>query len=206
VFGASSGRSASYKRCAGMASAAAPSSFRHLSLNSDLKIDPLRTAKEIKSWQLLAGCPPASLLTDLGTLSACISSENPLVCRKSDIYSEPDRSGYRAQYPSHDFSGDQLLALSDSIDELISFSPCFAATVVLCGIFTAHPFSDGNGRAGRVMFNHIVREELGTDFYLPIYELAAASAGGWLVAIRQIQLRSNWTPVSEFLLYSTKLF
>lgn len=75
----------------------------------------------------------------------------------------------------------------------------FTAAMALVLLTNCHPFRDGNGRVGRVLFNHVLRQGgMSRDVYIPVYELAARSRGGYLIAVRQGELRGEWDALMAF--------
>ena len=75
------------------------------------------------------------------------------------------------------------------------------ATLALVLVTNCHPFKDGNGRVGRILFNHVLRQGgMGSGVYVPVYELASRSEGGYLIALRQGELRGEWGPLLEFVM------
>lgn len=65
-------------------------------------------------------------------------------------------------------------------------------------VFNVHPFEDGNGRVGRFLMNQVCRSFSGRNFFIPIYELSALSAGGFILSIREAQYFNRWEPLLEF--------
>lgn len=79
--------------------------------------------------------------------------------------------------------------------------PLFTATVAYALLLNCHPFTDGNGRTARVVFNHLLRRAgMPGDVYLPLYEIARRSHGGYEIALRMAELRGDWTALLRWFL------
>lgn len=73
--------------------------------------------------------------------------------------------------------------------------------LALVGISNCHPLYDGNGRTSRIIANAMMNDPAEAPaFYLPIKEIAAFSRGGYLLRVRQAELRDEWLPLANFLL------
>ncbi|WEK00205.1 MAG: Fic family protein [Candidatus Sphingomonas phytovorans] len=179
-----------------------------LRLNEHHSYEQNRSALEERACLALEAyrTPTSGILRQPATLASVSIDDTPLTWRTTDIFIGGDAGGYRAKYPPHEQIQDSIERLSVALDDAILYSPSFGAALAFCGVVTAHPFRDGNGRVARVLFNHVLRTHFGSQFYLPIYELGAASAGGWLVAQRRVQLDGDWSALSEFLRNCVILF
>lgn len=74
-----------------------------------------------------------------------------------------------------------------------------AAVQVLALIYNAHAFLDGNGRLGRLIFNHCLHEAgMPEDSYIPLKTLYSMSQGGFEIRLRQVELQGKWTRLIEY--------
>jgi fido (protein-threonine AMPylation protein) len=73
------------------------------------------------------------------------------------------------------------------------------APVVMNAIFNMHPFSDRNGRCGRVIFNLLCRAHESYPSFVPLYELAAMAKGEFVLRLRLAQYRNDWEPLIGYI-------
>lgn len=79
--------------------------------------------------------------------------------------------------------------------------PLFTAAIAYVMLLNCHPFTDGNGRTARVVFNHLLRRAgMPSDVYLPLNEIARRSDGGYEIALRMAEVRGEWAPFLHWLL------
>lgn len=85
-------------------------------------------------------------------------------------------------------------------------SPLIRATLIFFAIVHYHPFSDGNGRIARTIFNLLLRcGGLPDDQYLPLFELMHRSQGGYEIALRNAEVFGNWNPLVRFMVSAFKI-
>ena len=112
-----------------------------------------------------------------------------------------DRMGSRIYFPPVSAVPTQLNRLRRAIANRASTPPLFAAASAYALLLNCHPFSDGNGRTARVLFNHLLhRAGMPLGVYLPLYEIARRSDGGYEIALRLAELRGEWEPFLRFVL------
>lgn len=177
----------------------------YLDINADLKFDWNRTGREIEVQKSINGLQDICLSANPETLFG-IKGLSDLEFRVGNVFSSGDLTGYRVVYPSISNASRCFEFNRYLVNEFYSISPTLTATAVLCCIFTCHPLKDGNGRLGRILFNQLFNFNSNSDFYLPLYDIAAASAGGWLYSLRHVQLDNNWTPIANFIKSASALF
>lgn len=124
--------------------------------------------------------------------------------RTDQIYTERDRFGGYAIYPSFDLVPGAMNYLSLYQEKFCIDYPIETAVVSLAFIGAIHPFRDGNGRTSRIVFNAIAGS-MDRDRYLPLHELAAHSRDGYILALREAQYLNNWKPLIIFLTESCKI-
>ena len=126
--------------------------------------------------------------------------------RKGLVQCLPDRMGYAVRFPHPDQIAGRLEQIFECLRSNYERHPVYAATAALSAISSIHPLTDGNGRLSRVIFNTIIAKRFETDFYLPVYELAHVSNGGFIVSIRNSQYYNKWSDLSAFILNSLRIF
>ena len=125
--------------------------------------------------------------------------------RAGSAFGGADRHGHYVVYPDSGLIERRLI----EIDQLTATStrhPVLRAIVAAALLLNLHPMRDGNGRISRLAFNDLIGQATDTAFYLPIFELAEASAGGWMYATRMAWQRGDWEPLIHFHLNATRLF
>lgn len=121
--------------------------------------------------------------------------------RRSKIATSPDREGIAIEFPDVVDVEKGLYWLWQKIHIPTGEhdAPILVATAALVLLTNAHLFSDGNGRLSRALFNYILhRAGLPVAVYIPVYELALRSRGGFLIRVRQAELRNAWNPLVEY--------
>lgn len=73
---------------------------------------------------------------------------------------------------------------------------CWAYVLLL----NAHPFSDGNGRVARILFNlELARMGMPAGSYLPIFLAMRRSAGGYEIKLREAEIQARWRGIVRFM-------
>ena len=123
------------------------------------------------------------------------------VWRKRDIFLNADKAGTRIRLPAAAHVPSQLRRLRKvCLDDGLS-PGLFRATAALALTVNAHPFTDGNGRVGRILFNHVLREAgLTSNAYVPLYEMAMRSRGGYEIALRLAEIHGDWVALVRFMI------
>jgi hypothetical protein len=120
--------------------------------------------------------------------------------RTINVATRPDLAGNRVRYPPPMAVSPALEALGRFAEGCWRETPLFAATVCLAGVAAIHPFVDGNGRTSRIVFNYVLRDALAAaDFYLPIFEIAGLSRGGFIIRLRDAHYNGRWEPLLAYM-------
>jgi hypothetical protein len=120
--------------------------------------------------------------------------------RQHAVASGRDRLGNRVVYPPADLIPERLNAIFGCWDSHKEKEPAFAGMVAMTTLMNLHPYQDGNGRVGRMLFNWTFRQGRDKRPYLPIYEISAFSNCGYLIRLRLAQYQANWEPLANFFL------
>lgn len=117
--------------------------------------------------------------------------------RKSGIQIAPDGNNVVTVFPDWRECEYLLGELGTFIEANIATRPLLTATVGYVGVVHAHPFSDGNGRTARVLYNCILGAS-GSAHFLPIKSIAELVDGAFLVKIRRAFLGGDWAGLQAF--------
>lgn len=66
-------------------------------------------------------------------------------------------------------------------------------------LLTAHPFTDGNGRTARIVFNLVLRRHIPDAHYLPLTELCRHGAGDIEELLARANVDGDYLPVLDYL-------
>lgn len=171
-----------------------------------------RTRDEICVWQGQLE-PPTQLLLN-GSFQAFLDFSLKLASlvagisdfRTIQVGTTADKFGNKVVFPHQNTIFIRLESLFLSCRQNYLVDPAFAAVALLCGIQNIHPFTDGNGRVSRILYNWVLKGGSESSCYVPIYEAAALSSSGFLIRMRQAQYQGNYEPILRFLLYVTESF
>jgi hypothetical protein len=134
-----------------------------------------------------------SLISVLTDLNSCLRNM-PVTLREGRVYTTKDEKGSYWQYPD----ACCILPIFDDIFRLLrnarTGDALLRATVILALFNCAHPFSDGNGRISRILFNYTLAKsgKVRDSVYIPCSEIFSLSHHGYLIRIRDLSLRNNW--------------
>jgi len=112
-----------------------------------------------------------------------------------------DKAGNQIYFPHVSSVSGQLERLRLLITDQNAAPPIFTAAIAYAVLLNCHPFTDGNGRTARALFNHLLhRGGMPANVYLPLYEIARRSHGGYEIALRMAELRGDWAPLLHWLM------
>jgi hypothetical protein len=110
-----------------------------------------------------------------------------------------DKSGTSIVFPASALVPKQMELLRCSIAETRHHPALVRATIAATLLLNAHPFLDGNGRLSRLLFNFVLRQAGMQEWvYIPLYEIARRSNGGYEIALRRAEIFGNWQPLLSY--------
>ncbi len=81
-----------------------------------------------------------------------------------------------------------------------TFPRTFNAIAAIAILLNIHPFSDGNGRTARCLFNVLLNQDQATPSYLPLRTFFSASDGGFELRLREVEINGNWMSLVNYLM------
>lgn len=162
-------------------------------------VDEERVLGQFGSGSIGAGLErPPTTVSMITALHQQVTS-GTATARTGNIYMRPDAAGHCIQLPPVGSVQSQLERLGNLGTSHAAAPPLFVATLSLALVVNCHPFTDGNGRVGRILFNAILREAgMPSDVYIPFYEIALRSRGGYEIALRRAEIRGEWDPLFSY--------
>ncbi|MDQ0740598.1 Fic family protein [Pseudomonas sp. W4I3] len=117
--------------------------------------------------------------------------------RELPIGLEPDRHGRTTMFVDAAEIKSTLMSLWYYMaEQVVPEYDLFTALVAIVGLLNCHPFSDGNGRVARVLFNILLGRSVKN--YIPLYDFYHCTPGGYLLRLRQAQLLGEWDELVLF--------
>ncbi|MEM6908036.1 MAG: Fic family protein [Pseudomonadota bacterium] len=127
--------------------------------------------------------------------------------RVSGVATSADPKGRFVVFPEAELIAAQLQALDQLLRASKDSPHAYRAMIGLVAITNCHPFSDGNGRVGRIFYNVELAQGAGRPVaYIPLREFAQFSRGGYLIRVRQAEVRQEWAPLAQFLLSISRVW
>jgi hypothetical protein len=141
---------------------------------------------------------PATFRARLAALNQ-EATEGAATWRSGPIRLGRDRAGNEVIFPP-------VAAVPGQLERIRQFlvggeRPVFTAAVAYALMLNCHPFTDGNGRTARLVFNLLLRRGgMPRDVYIPLHEIARRSMGGYEITLRIAEMRGDWAPFLRFVL------
>jgi hypothetical protein len=147
----------------------------------------------------LACSNAAQFVAEVESIGRCFSEEQHGF-RDHAVFLRTDAHGGKVQFPAARHIKPQLQKLHKHIRAHLCEHPLFVALIAMVAVLNCHPFRDGNGRCGRVMFNVLLQiSRCQSEGYVPLYELFWRSGCGWEIRVRYAEITGEWAPLCEFI-------
>lgn len=148
-----------------------------------------------------------AFIAELLTLSALVKGLPNAPFRKGGIRLAGDTAGWFWQFPDPQGIGHCLKKLHSVLFRRSLGSAMVEATVAYGILNWMHPFSDGNGRTSRMVFNAILRRAGVTkNHYLPVKEINYLAHGGHEVRLRYTVATGDWKELLEYFVNVATLY
>jgi hypothetical protein len=152
------------------------------------------------------GSSARSFRESLGALNARLTNHGG-TWRRNNIGLNADKAGSRIRLPGPEHIPAQLAKLRRLWSDELEAPALLKATIALALTVNCHPFTDGNGRVARVLFNQWLRRGgMPADAYFPFAEIARRSRGGYEIALRIVELQGNWDALANFVLEAVRCY
>jgi len=173
-------------------------------------MDAERSALDIRCdalMQTLNNPHSHEFIEELLTLSALVRGLSNIPFRSGGIRLAGDRAGWFWEFPDHKGIGKCLEELHKVLF-LRSLGNALIEATVAYGILNwLHPFTDGNGRTSRMLFNAVLRRGgFSTCQYIPIKEINYLAYGGHEVRLRYTVATGDWTELLEYFVNMATLY
>lgn len=119
--------------------------------------------------------------------------------RQTNLSTAPDQNARIALYASPHKINTEINRLDQVCASYLPISRTAAALVSMVSLTSIHPFSDGNGRVSRVLFNALFWKGEKYHPYISIGAISDISSGGFLLGVRSAQRRGDWSHLLHIL-------
>lgn len=123
----------------------------------------------------------------------------PGALREGRVSTMPDIFQNVVDYPCVDSVPSLLHELDTFRQRYDALFPFCSAAVAFVAIVHAHPFSDGNGRTARTVFNVLTSIAIGRTVSLPLAVIALLTNGGFVLKLRRAMHGGEWAGFFCFL-------
>lgn len=167
-----------------------------------------REGRSLREWSVvdefggrlvtaIAAEDTADFVRGLATL-ASHGLRRRVVPRRRGVGTERDQSGRRVAFPPAASIADRMVLIHERL-RAPDGPVIHQAVIALAAISNCHPFVDGNGRTGRMLFNALLRHGLARPrLYAPLHELTTLAGGTLTLAVREAELHGRWEPLFGF--------
>jgi Fic family protein len=171
------------------------------SYNPPRPLEP-RSEREARILDAAEGCHSLISAAETQTFATVLLELNseilgrPARWRTNKVGLSPDARGNRIALSPPSARPIQLATLVGVLKPDALPDPVARAATALVLLVNCHPFDDGNGRLGRILFNAVLRQAgMPAGTYVPFYELAARARGGYVLALRTAEISGDWGPI-----------
>lgn len=160
---------------------------------------PARALAEFAAWQALKATAGSMLANGAGLARLLLAIHRRLgagasAFRDRSIATRPDGVGRRALYPHQRHVPRLIGEVHDFIRTNLAEQPALCAAFGYVGVTQTHPFSDGNGRTARALYN-LVLAAGGARHFLPISGFPAEARIGLVIKARRTAYEGDWAPL-----------
>jgi len=124
--------------------------------------------------------------------------------RTHAVSTAPDGAGNRVVFPHFRHCPALIRDLHGFLAANLAHHPSLCAVVAYVGVNHAHPFSDGNGRTARTLYNLIMTAS-GSRHFLPIHCVGRPTRGSLILKTRRAMYDGDWEPLLAFFTDATRL-
>ncbi len=150
---------------------------------------------------------PDNFIEEVLAISASVKEMTTGGFRKSGVRLAGDKAGWAWQFPGPKGIALCLTNLHAILHQRVFSNAIVEATVAYVILNWMHPFSDGNGRTSRVVFNGVLRRHgMASGHYLPIKEINYLAHGGHEVRLRYTVATGDWKELLEYFVNATALY
>jgi hypothetical protein len=118
--------------------------------------------------------------------------------RAGPVIIRPDNLGNKVVFPHHRECPALIQQLSCFLRAHVAPYPALCATAAYAAIIYAHPFTDGNGRTARTLWNLILSHGTQSRHFVPIYLIGLLDSGSFLIKLRRAIYGGDWLGLQSF--------
>lgn len=118
--------------------------------------------------------------------------------RAGPVIIRPDSLGNKVVFPHHRECPALIQQLHRFLQEHAARYPALCATVAYAALIYAHPFTDGNGRTARTLWNLILAAGTQNRHFVPIYLIGLLDSGSFLIKLRRAIYGGDWLGLQAF--------
>jgi len=115
--------------------------------------------------------------------------------RTTDLALKSHRYNQQILFPNHSIAIKRLKLIIKMINDKNEMDFPFIVFIYVL-ILNAHPFTDGNGRLARLIFNLLAVKS--NCYYIPIYDFIHYSEGGYEIRLREAEIFNRWKPIIQY--------